>query len=133
LPKSKEGKNYNPSGKDIFAMYECPNCKRTDVSQIPKRLKQNLPFFIQCDCGGFVMYQRAWFVEPYTLSEIFMGWLTQDKEIIQALKNELKDATGALDPDGTMGDANIMLKDPKIRAKIIDRVRDEENKKVMYQ
>lgn len=132
VPKDKKGKNYNSTGKELFVLYECPNCGRNDASMVPPFMNVNLPYFIQCGCGGYVMYQRAWITEPYRNNEVWMGWLTGDKKILTALKKELKEVTHILSPEGTMADANVMMQDPEFLKKIEAKMKEEENKKAMY-
>lgn len=99
-----EGKNYNPTGKDVFVLYQCPTCKRTDNSCIPPIMKTQIPFFIECDCGGYVMYQKAWIVEPYTAGEVLAALVTGNTEITDNLKpdGKFKEVTDKLDPQGTL-------------------------------
>lgn len=98
--------NYNPTGKDVFVLYECPKCGRNDCSCIPPKMTVKIPFWIPCDkeCGGFLMYQRAWIVEPYKAVEILQAWVTGDKKIINELRpgGKFKEVTDQIKPDGTM-------------------------------
>lgn len=128
----KRFKNYNPTNKEVFVFYECSTCHRRDSAIIGAKVRVNIPFFIQCGCGGWVMYQRAWITEPYTGAEIMIGLMYKDEKIINALQHELKDVTNILAPNGTMGDMNIEMQKPEIQRKFKKWMNEQENKKVMY-
>jgi len=104
--------NYNPTGKELFVLYECPSCHRNDCSCIPPKMNVKVPFFIPCDpkCGGYVMYQRAWIVEPYKAVDILTAWISGDKKIINELKpgGKFKEITDKLEPEGTMDSSRIL-------------------------
>lgn len=127
-----EEKNFNPTGKQLFVLYECPNCGRNDCSAVPRKMKVNIPFFVQCGCGGWVLYVRAWFTEPYDGVDIMVGYMTGDKKILEALRHELKDATLEISPEGTMPDPHVMMQDPNFWNEFEARMKDEESKKAMY-
>ena len=132
METKKQIKNWNPTKKELLAIYECPNCGRNDASIVPPIMKVRLPFFIQCGCGGWVLYSRAWICEPYKASDVFVGFIANDEKIIHALKFELKEVTDKLDPDGTMMDPNVMMRDPKFMKEIEHICKDEESKEKMY-
>lgn len=99
-------KNYNPTGKEVFVLYECPNCGRNDCSCIPPKMTTRIPFWIQCDkkCGSFLMYQKAWIVEPHKAVDVLTAWVSGDTKIINELKpgGKFKEVTDKIDPDGIM-------------------------------
>ena len=119
-------KNHNPINKPLFVVYECPNCGRCDCSIVPPVMRVNVPFFVQCDCGGWVLYRQAWITEPYKSEDIMTGFIFGDKKILNIIKYELKEVTDKLDPDGTLMDVNVMMQDPKIWAKIEKMQKEEE-------
>lgn len=99
-----KGRNYKPTGKEVFVLYECPNCHRNDCCCIPPFMNVKIPYFIKCDCGAYVMYKRAWIVEPYKAADVLSAWVTGNKDIIKELKpgGKFKEVTDKLEPDGTM-------------------------------
>ena len=127
-----EGKNYNPTGKPLFVLYECPRCGRNDCAIIPPRIKFNIPYWIQCGCGGWVMYAQAWFCEPYKGADIFVGFISRDPEILEALRHELKDATLEITPEGTMSDPSAMMQDPEFWKMLDGWKKDQESRRAMY-
>lgn len=104
--KEDKNQNHNPTGKEVFVIYQCQNCGRNDCSCVPPNTTVQIPFWIPCDkkCGGFLMYQRAWIVEPYKASEVLTAFVAGDKKIIKELRpgGKFKEVTDQLDPDGTM-------------------------------
>ena len=83
-----EKPNYNPTGKEVFVLYECPDCGRNDCSCVPPQMTTKIPFWIPCDtkCGSFLMYQRAWVVEPHKAADVLTAFVTGDKKIIKELR-----------------------------------------------
>jgi hypothetical protein len=103
-------KNYNPTGKQLFVVYQCPKCGRNDASYIPPVMKQSIPFFIPCGCGGYVMYHGAWITDPVNANDVLTSFMVGENTFIKDLKpdGKFKNVTDQLDPDGTM-DMSKML------------------------
>ena len=126
-------RNFNPTGKEVFVVYQCPTCGRNDCSIVPPKMKTKLPFFVQCGCGGYVMYHRAWIAEPYKASDLFIGFVSGDSKIVDALASgKLKEVTDKLDPDGTMMDMSVMMGDQEFWKDFVKNQKDKESKESMY-
>ena len=101
-------KNYNPTGKQLFVIYICNNCGNTDSTLVPPKLKQNIPFFIKCDCGGYTMYYGAYDTAPYKPSQVMASVMLGEKKYLDMIKkHEFKEYTDKLKPDGTLDHDNL--------------------------
>lgn len=129
----KGKKNWNPTGKEVFIVYQCPQCGRTDCSLMPaKWCDFRPPFFITCDCDGYVIYQQAWICEPYKGGDVWIGFITGDVKIMRALKYELKEVTDIIDADGVMVSSDAVMRDPRFLEEFERVKKDSESKKAMY-
>jgi len=130
----KKEKNFNKTGKSLFVLYECPDCGRTDCSCVPPKMEFNIPFFVTCDCGGYVIYQQAWITEPYHPTEVLTAWIVGDNTILKELRigGKFKEVTDQLDPDGTMVHISPESVTPEMLKEAERRIKDRESKERMY-
>ena len=128
--------NYNPFEKDVFVLYQCPNCGRNDCSCVPPVMKTKIPFFINCDCGGWVIYQQAWLIEPPMKAvDVLLAWVSGDDKIINELKpsGKFKEVTDKLDPDGMMLEPmSFAMNNPELLIQAEQKIKDFDSKKSMY-
>jgi len=96
-------KNYNSTGKKLFALYICNKCKNADSSLISPKMDCNIPFFIKCDCGSFKMFYGAYDTDPYTPAEVMTSIMCGEKKYLDMIfQGKFKDYGHLLEPDGTM-------------------------------
>lgn len=101
-------KNYNPTGKKLFVLYVCNNCGNADSTLVPPKMKQNIPFFIKCDCGKYKMYYGAYDTKPVLPSEVMTSIMVGEKKYLDMIKkNQFKNHTADLEPEGTMDRDNM--------------------------
>lgn len=99
----KKEKNHNPTGKNLFALYVCNNCKNADSSLVPKNMGGNIPFFIKCSCGSFKTFYGAFDTHPFTPAEVMTSIMVGETKFIDMIfNNEFKNYGDVLAPDGTM-------------------------------
>ena len=108
-----EEPNYNRSGKDILVVYQCPKCGRNDLSCVPPKMRVRIHFFVTCDCGSFVTFQRAWVIPPPKKAvDYFIAWVSGDEETLKDLKG-FENGEPYLEIGGTMVDSNAILNNPQ--------------------